>query len=466
MIKRFFTLNFNISCISNSLIALIFITGVWQGCNDDPYRIGLDLLPAQDLLEVKQDTTITIETYTVGPVGIPVYDSLNLPFGNYSDPVFGQTKAGLMLEFSPANSYIKINTGVVVDTVTMNVYYDTIYGEQLYVPQIEVFALTDGIDKSTRYLTDFDKNGKYDPADLAVSATEKPDTTNRLSLRLHNSLGNSLLNIPVMNDSAVFTTYKIDSIFDISFKGLYLNPIAESYDMSLMNIRSITFTVKFHTDVDTTSISFAFLPEDTRYLTVDGTKVPMGDKFIKIFEHDYSTSTIDHLNDSTRHDTVIYLQSLGGTQVILEFPALEQLRQMIGRVSVNHAELVIPVLGDSADLVAGYYPQQLGIRILDEEDAYLPDDVLYQASQYATTISYMNGRFYSSVWGYQFNMTSYFHEYMKGDINSNRIRIFAGRLDTNLGRTNFNPLTYNSVVLAGSNNINRKITLKLAYTKL
>jgi hypothetical protein len=68
--------------------------------------------------------------------------------------------------------------------------------------------------------------------------------------------------------------------------------------------------------------------------------------------------------------------------------------------------------------------------------------------------------------GYKFNMTGYFHEYMKGNINSDRIRIFAGRLDTRLGRSNFNPVNYNSLVLAGTGNQNKKITLKLVYTKL
>jgi hypothetical protein len=68
--------------------------------------------------------------------------------------------------------------------------------------------------------------------------------------------------------------------------------------------------------------------------------------------------------------------------------------------------------------------------------------------------------------GYKFNMTAYFHEYMKGNINSSRIRIFAGRLDTRLGRSNFNPVNYNSLVLAGTGNKNKKITLRLVYTKL
>jgi hypothetical protein len=467
MIKRSFTLNFLISCIFSGLSALILMAVVLQSCNDESYQIGLELLPEQDDIDVEQIDTLTFETYNIGPAGIPVYDSIHLPFGIYNDPVFGQTKAGLMLEFSPANYYIRINEGVVVDTVIMNIYYDTIYGVQDYLPQIEVFALTTGIDKSTRYFTDFNKTGTYDPNNLSVSGTEKPDTTNRLSIRLDNDLGYSLLAMEELNDSILFTSYKIDSIFDDHFKGLYLNPVPGGNDKSLIDFYNISLTVSFHTEADTSvSISFAFYPTDTRYLTVDGKSVPMGDKMIKIFEHDYSGSAITHLNDSTFHDTVMYLQSLGGAQAVLNISSLEQLRQKVGRVSVNSAQLFIPALNDSALLVDNFYPSQLGMRILDDAVYYLPDDVLYQPSQYASAFSYMNGTFSGIDWGYHFNLTSYFHEYMKGDINSSRLLIFAGRLDAILRRTNFNPINYNSVVLAGSSNINRKITLKVAYTKL
>ena len=472
MIKRFFTLNFLFSCKFNCILSLILIVGTLLSCDDEPYQIGLNLLPGQDLIEIK-DTTLAIETYTIGPVSIPVTDSLYFPFGNYNDEVFGHTKAGMVLEFSPAGYYVEINQGAVADTVIMNIYYDTIYGGVDYIPQIEVFALTEGIDKSMRYDTDYDMTGKYDPVDLSISGTEKPDTTNSLSIRLQNSFGDMLLNIPGLNDSLMFTTYKIDSVFDHHFKGLYLNPVTENNNKGLITIRSVSFTVWFHTETDTTSISFAFLSQDTRYLNVDGQKVWLGDRSIKIFEHDYSGSAIEHLNDSTFHDTVLYLQSLGGTQAILKFPALEQLRQTLRGVSengpvvsVNNAELIIPILDDSIAFVRKFYPSQLGIRILNDADDHLPDDVMIQASQYVSAVSYMNGRFNNIIWGYKFNMTAYFHEYFKGNINSSHLLLFAARLDANIRRTNFNPINYNSVVLAGSSNINRKITLTVAYTKL
>ena len=466
MIKRFFTLNFLISCIFSSFFGLVLIAGMLQSCEDEPYQIGLALLPEQDDIDVEQVDTLTIETYNIGPVGIPIFDSLNFPFGTYNDPVFGQTSAGMMLEFSPASYWTVINQGLVVDTVIMNIYYDTIYDDQFYLPQIEVFKLTEGIDKTARYYSDYDKTGKYDLNDLAISETYKPDTTTRLSILLDEELGYDLLEIEELSDSALFSSYKIDSIFDLRFKGLYLNPVKEVDDKGLLNIRSVSLTVKFHTDVDTTSISFAFLPEDTRYLTVDGTKVWLGDKYIKVFEHDYSASAIDHLNDSTFHDTVLYLQSLGGAQAIIKFPSLEQLRDDIGYVSVNNAELIIPALEDSADFVHHFYPSQLGIRILHDVDPYVPDDVLIQTSQYVAATSYMNGRFSNLIWGYRINLTAFFHEYFKGNINSSHLLLFSGKLDANLRRTNFNPVNYNSVILAGSGNVNKKITISITFTKL
>jgi hypothetical protein len=210
-----------------------------------------------------------------------------------------------------------------------------------------------------------------------------------------------------------------------------------------------------------------------RYLTVDEQSVWLGDKSVKLFKHDYPPSMIEHLNDSTYHDTIIYLQSLGGTQAILKIPTLEQLRQTLREesgngtvVSVNKAELFIPALEDSAVIVNSYYPTQLGLRILYDEEEIIPDDVMLQSSQYVSSVTYMDARYDNSIRGYGFNLTAYFHEYFKGNINSSHLLLFAGRLDANVRSTNFNPVNYNRILLAGSSNINNRITLTVAYTKL
>lgn len=462
MTKRFFSPRFLITSVLKSFFRLVFIAGVLQGCNDDPYQIGLNLLPSEDLIELGQDS-LTVETYTAGPVGIPVYDSLNLPFGSYNDPVFGQTRAALMLQLSPYSSYIRINPGLVVDSVIMNILYDKItVGDTLYVPEIEVFQLTEGIGKNTRYLSDYDVTGKYNTDNLNPNGTIIPDTTLRYKFLLSNELGTDLLTTEGMNDSILFSSYKIDSVFDANFKGLYLRPLSESETGAIITFYDIRLTVNFHTDIDTNAISFIYLPDDLR---IDSSRTWIGDKVIKIFDHDYSGTPVTHLNDSTFQDTAIYLQSLGGTQAVLNIQSVDQLRQMIGKVSVSEAELLIPVL-DTAEFYDYYPPFQLGIRVLDEANAFVPDDILYQSTQSSVPLNFINGRLDKSVWSYKFFLTSYFQELMKGNVNSGKFQIFAGRADINTGRSNYNPDVYNRLILCGSGNPNHKITFKITYIKL
>lgn len=467
MIKSFFTLKFRINSISYSLFALIFLAGVWQGCNDDAYQVGLELLPGQDDVDVKHIDTLDIQTYNIGPVGIPVTDSLVLPLGTFSDEIFGTTRASFMVELTPETySEFDFGSNPVVDSVYLVFYYDEITGDSSYTPQLEVYYVTEKIDKNAGYFSDTERDGRYDPDNLVAGMTDKTDSVSRIRVMLDNELGNVLLNTISLDDSSFFGNYKIDSIFDNRFYGLHIATASEADVRNILGVSDVSITVKYHNDEDTAgSMSYYYYPYSTNSLY---TRIYAGDRYIKFFEHDYSGSAITQINDSTSHDSLLFLQSLGGTQAVLEIHSLEQLRQTLGkgRVSVNYAELIIPVAGDTADLVAGFYPKQLGIRIMDDTDPYLPDDVLYQASQFAAIISYMNGRFSGTDVGYKFNMTAYFHEYMKGNINSSRIRIFAGRLDTQLGRSNFNPVNYNSLVLAGTGIKNKKITLRLVYTKL
>ncbi len=465
MIKSFFALRFIINSLSHSLFVLIFFAGIWQSCNDDAYNVGIDLMPDQDIPDVKQVDTLDIQTYNIGPVGIPVADSLVLPLGTFSDEVFGTTKASFMVELTP-ETYLEFDFGSnpVVDSVYLVFYYDEITGDSSYTPQLEVYYVTERIEKTAGYFTDTDREGRYNPDNLVTGLTDKTDSISRIRVVLDNELGDILLNTISLDDSSFFGSYKIDSVFDNRFYGLHIATASEENARNILGVSDISVTVKYHNDEDTSeSMSYFYYPVSSNSLY---TQLYTGDRYIKFFEHDYSGSAITQINDSTSNDSLLFLQSLGGTQAILEIHALEQLRQTIGRVSVNHAELIIPVTGDTADLIAGYYPKQLGMRIMDDTYPYLPDDVLYQANQYVSIVSYMNGRFSGTDVGYKFNMTAYFHEYLKGNINSSMIRIFAGRLDTKLGRSNFNPVSYNSLVLAGSGNQNRKITLKLVYTKL
>ncbi|MFO7656836.1 MAG: DUF4270 family protein [Bacteroidales bacterium] len=448
--------------ISGYFLCIVLLSAVLSGCVVDPYQVGLELLPGEDKPRVEQVDTLTIEAFTIGPLGIPVFDSTNIPLGTFTDAIFGETTASLLFELSPINYNAALKNAFVVDTVVMHMYYNVLYGDTLYRPEFEIYRVTEGINKKTRYSTDFDINGRYDPENLVIPVTEYTDSMNMIKVKLRNEFGQTLLQTTGLNDSAAFTTYKIDSIFDTNFAGLYIKAAKKSGDKGIMNIFSIKLAVYFHTGLDTSYMTFSFTPADKRF-TSHG---PLGDKFIKIFNHDYS-GKISSLNDFSQQDTALYLQSLGGTQVKLVFPSLEQLKQKldsVGRVSVNSAELFIPYLGDSAYIADNYYPTQLGIRIVDNGFTYLPDDVMY--STRTSYGNYMGGNVNFNTSGYKIILTGYIHEYMKGNITSSELRFFAGPLDQRIGHTNFNPSFYSRIILAGTGNTNKKITFKIAYTYL
>ncbi len=467
MIKQISFFKSHIRKLSYFFFYLGVCTGLLYSCKDAPYEVGLDLLPAEDHPVVEQVDTLTLNASTIGPVGIPAYDSINFPFGNYNDPVFGRTSASVMFELSPASAFMEIDPGFMVDTVTLNIYYTSIYGDTLYQPQFEVYRLTERIDKTLRYYSDYDPIGKYDFENLAISPTEKPDTTNRFAVRLNPSFGTDLLNTPGLNDSMTFINYRIDSIFDANFKGLYLKPTVNNIDTGILNIDYISLIIKFHTATDTTLIAFYYYPYDNIYADTDSTtRTILGDRCIKIFDHDYSGSGIAHLNDNSYQDTVLYLQTLGGTQINLEIPNLEQLKEKIGRVSVNSAELFIPDLSDSSQYLGKYPFYQLGLRIVGDGLEYVSDDVITTST--SSYVTFMDGRLNPYFWGYKFILTAYIQNYMNGNITSNKLRIFAGRIDLNpyVYHTNFDPTNYKQVILAGTANTNKKITFKIAYTKL
>ena len=93
MIKQVPLFRSHIFNFFNRLAFLCLCAYFLYSCNDSPYEVGLNLLPAEDSIYVNQVDTFTLNAYTTGPLGIPSYDSVNIPFGNYNDAIFGRTTA-------------------------------------------------------------------------------------------------------------------------------------------------------------------------------------------------------------------------------------------------------------------------------------------------------------------------------------------------------------------------------------
>ncbi len=433
------------------LIAFIIIVS----CDEDPSQLGLQILPDNDNIDLQEIDTITIEAYTVGPEKVPTVRKGVMPIGYFHDPVFGNLEADYLTQLTPIG-YKNFGSNLVIDSVFLELDYLDFIGDSTLIPQLEVYNLTSKLDDSV-YYSDTDPSGLHDGLNLSVSNTYRPDTTYTVRTVLDNEIGTSMLTEHV-DDSSFFLN---DTVFDDNFYGFYIttNPI-ESENI-LLYVNNTRLVIYYHSDTDTSSYTFY---SEFQYFIPDVS--------VDMFNHDYSGSQIQHLNDFSTQDEKIYVQSLGGTQVILKFPYLDILKDELGQISVNKVEMFIPLADSSNEDELTEYPPpfNLGLRIINDDTEFLPDDIVDvytdPVTRQSKTINYLNGQYNNDIKGYKFYITGYFRDYFNDIITSNELRLYAAWLNSSTGHSDYRIASLDRVILASMVNPDRKITLKFIYTKL
>ncbi len=450
----------HIFSVSLVLLQVLVISGIFLSCNEDPSQLGLGLLPDEDNPDVRIDS-FQVDAYTIGPERIVSSNKTVVSLGCYYDPVFGNFKSDFMIELTPTFPLDNIPFGedIFIDSVHLIISYSGMVGDTFYVPQFEVYELTSPLIDSLVYYSDTDPAGMTGGPNLAVSEVMLTDTL-ELTTQLSNAFGYSLLEPAIAFDSLFFEN---DSAFDSRFYGLYVKALCPDFNGSIITTNNIALKLQYHTGSDPDTVSYIFIYDNGSYGT-------SRDQNVGIFMHDYSTGNIPHLNDFNVQDTAIYIESMGGTQGIIDISGLDELKQQLGKILVNKAELFIPAFVDSADLVDFPVTMQLGLRKTgDGDDMYIADDILYQYSSYSTAVTgtHLNGRFNYSRRGFDFYLTKAMQNFFDDDNESvTSFRLYSAWLNTGLGHTDFSAADLNRVILGSGTNPNRKITFKLAYTIL
>jgi len=433
MVKKNF-----IVCISTFLLFLMI------SCNEDPSQIGISLMPEEDFFSLKVIDTLTINAYTLGPVGIPATNRYNFPFGCINDSIFGSLSVDFMIQITP-EGYKKIGTLLDVDSVLLEIEFDSYDGDSSYIPQLEVYKLKKTIDDTLKY-SDLDVSEYYNPENLAISATIQRDSLLKYYIFLNPSLGFDLL----YNDSTFFIN---DSVFNSRFPGFYIKS-----PRNVSTTGGLKYGKKLNLIVYYTTYTFKFYPDYDIYFN------PYPDYKVSICHFDYSKGKITGLNNPTARDSLLYIQSMGGTQVNLSIPGLSELKEKLGnKVIINKAELIIPMLLDSSDYSVIKLTNQLGIRVIeDNTKKTLPEDFLNSLN----TKSYIDGMYYSNTKSYRIVMTGYIQDFFRGKEISTTFQIFSALLNTSAKRTDYNIFNLNRTVIANQNHPSRKLQFKLYYTKL
>jgi len=380
-------------CIVTALTCALF-----TACKDETSSIGMNLI--DDLVGTTFMDSVTLRAYSVLEDTINTTQTSANILGKITDPVFGQSSAGIYSQFALSSASVNFGEHPLIDSVVLTLELSGYYGDTNSQVGFRVHKLTEDLDTETQYYQS--STVGYDPNSLNYSLTGytiRPRTpvmvdtglySPHLRIRLSQSFGQSLLD------------HQSDLNNDISsfLKGLYIEAISHTGSTGYMLITTLTsslsgISIYYHND-----------SENGKRYTLACT-----DNSVRFthFDHSYTASSSSIFKEevlqgnTTLGESMLFLQGGGGVKTRITFPYLEQtFAKYQNRVIIHRAELVITDLNmDEGQLVPPTILTIQGIAKSDGSIRFLPDD------DYYTSSSYFGGTYDSKTHEYRFRITDY-----------------------------------------------------------
>jgi hypothetical protein len=444
-------MNSRIANLSQLLVVLIVF--ILSACNDDPLKVGLNVLPNEELLNAKADT-LQLECFTVE--GIPSYVNYNsgisndnFPLGFVNDPVFGQTSAETVIpiQYNDSNYY---GLKPYYDTNTTTTYYfdpsdvylscrlylninkDLIYGGNGF--EVEAIPLT----KDFTYSNATNYTVKSDEIDLnqgnvAAKTFQKYYVDNKnidgvdsakyyLVVELDKEYGKKFMDADFIKSADL---YYSDSSFSANFHGFYLRAkaLTEKGGMNNIYITNSRMVLEYSrivkdsigkSGINATDIDTAYRKTLYSTFTIDNYNT-----FYKNASNTYPAGPFGtSLNDTINELSTFNVQSLGGVRGYVKIKGLDELKNKKDSVGVNYAELVFPVNTDNFDSTYFFYPKRLSASLQAGNNEIILDDNRWNAY-------YFDGFFDNTHKDYRINITEYVHQYLSGKYSSDGFFIFV-----------------------------------------
>ena len=418
----------------NYIFLLIFFIIIIAGCKKDPSSIGLNVHPPGDITKTFFTDTITISAFTFADDSITSDErTLNL-LGSYIDPVFGLSTASFLTQFRSPSNIPFTSSNLQADSLVLYLKYNSYYGDIITTQNIVVYELTKSIDIVSTYYSNKNVSQYYDSLIEIANKTFIPNPNESvLAITLSSSLANKLLNtsLDALSDNSAFIEY---------FKGLYIkaNNFAPSSSILYFNLLAPETKLTLYYKDTTASLNYSFV-------------VNSNCARFNLFSHDYSNANFySHLNDAINQDSVVYIQSMAGVKVKVNFPYIASLKNL-GKIAINKAQLVIYTSdNDISDTSKYHIPSKLLALMPDTAVPggynFLPD---YNVGQ-----TYFDGNYYSDEKSYKFNITLYIQDLIDNPSNTG-IFLFTAE----------NRISANRAVLTSGKN-SKPMKLRITYTKL
>jgi hypothetical protein len=364
------------------LLNLIILFSI--SCNQEA-KFGLGFLPADDTLNIYIDTT-SINAYTLRDDSLETSFPSQFLLGAYIDPIFGKVKAEFATQvlLNNSSSFHPYYLEGTAKSLTVYLKFDNItipntYGNGNEELQINVYKINK-ILKSTDLFYANDNSTNYHDNELIGTAILK-NFKDTLPIELNLSLAQDFI------DNSMYYFSLSDTLrFFQKFYGLYFSISSNSTDGMIARFNPSSASTKMVLEYSSSisdSLSYTFL--------INSNCVSAN-----FFTHDFTGTELENLNTPNNvknTDSVVYLQSMGGTKIKLDFPNISKY-QNIKNLVINKAELVVKTEKSNFTNETDYPAiDKMAIVKYDENNnLILIDEFLTQANTY-TGSTYTDGEY-------------------------------------------------------------------------
>ncbi|MGE0020763.1 MAG: DUF4270 domain-containing protein [Draconibacterium sp.] len=434
-------------------VILVVLLGVFYGCNDYS-NIGLEVLPAGDLLTIK-NTLIKddISSFTHSEDSIRTDEASHSLLGSFNDSLFGVTTIDFAAQFRLSGFPDFGEHNPQPDSISLYLYYRVIYGDTVTKQRLKVYELESAIDPDFDYKQDVDLKGlasdellgqiEFTPKVKIDSASQ--DTFYQLiRVPLDFTLAEKLFNadsVDVVNND-VFLDF---------FKGLYI----ESEKISNQGGTILTLETQGSGNFSGSGVVL-FYHNDSLKSAVDVNKdsvllmpyeISQFSARINHIDHDYSSAPFyPNLNSETTQDSLIFVQANGGLKSKIFIDDLTSWKDSIN-TAINKAELIFQIDTVASQIHRFPPPDQLLFTVIDSTGKeLLPIDYVFSPAFYGGGLR--------EDYTYHFNITQHMQKIIEGE---------AGNFGFYLTPAYKNSVA-NRVVLKGSTS-KTGIRLSVTYSK-
>lgn len=455
------------------LLFLVALLAFISACKKDS-TIGADLLPPEDLLNVRFTDTFSLNAKTVSDTFMRTDKLAKNYLGVINDSKFGFQRAGIVMELDkPASVFDDTLGPFTLDSVVLLLKYTTVYGDTTVPQSFNVSTISNKINETQTYYSNTTafpatnligavSDYYFSPTNRVVTSTsDTAGVSGILRIKLNSYLGFAVLNLgqKTLRDSALFKN---------SFPGIIVeNASTSGKAMAEIDCGSIySGIVIYYKDKYSNKREMRLF---SNLLKISAGSLSSRQNGINIFSNTFSSAVQNVISSGLPSDSVNYILSQSGTTLKISLPTIGNL----DKVAVNRARLLVTQVEQNAQIE--FQPPTFMFLLKRNADGLL--DVLPTGDGVGLIDSTGVDDLGNKISRYSFDITKYIQKISKGDepntdlyVGSYRsagtdVTVNALNTITNGNTVNFG-FSPSRIIVAGPNysDLRYKMKLNLIYT--